>query len=337
MPDLTTGALQKLPTVPTVNTPPEKNDTAAPEAQTLFVSADRMRDDYDETGADAAVITVEDEGFEVYSADDLSVRTESPADTQQDAAQTSGEALAPVTVKEKKVYHAGWFSAGVSLLFAGVSLAVALNYPGYLLTVLRWSPVVLVLLGLELLIGAIARRKIKISVASWIACSLVIALSYGLAAAALNLTNADSTVKTSETAIERRVHAELLNSLSADLSKFDEIVALQAEFTLFGDLADYHSYEDLQETDVVDLSFELSLKENTPRAMAQTAGRILAALLTRNERFGNIYFTSENGFNILRLSVDARFGMQLAQDDLLPMVVYFLSNDAEDLTDIVEE
>lgn len=340
---------------PTVNPPPpEENGAAAaneaphtniPEAETpnayassLFVSEDRILRDMDGEnlpyGYDA-VITVEGEDF---SESGYATTTAESTKTENitEIADT-GITADDIKLKQKRLYHAGWVSAGLSLIYAGGSLWVALNYPGYMLTVLRWSPVMLAMLGLELLIGVIARRKIKISAGSWIACGAVIALSYGLAAAAINLNGDNLTTTKRENNVERRIHIELLNSLGADLAKFDEIISLQAEFTLFGDLAEYHGYEDLKQTDAVDLSFELALEENSPRAMARTASRILAALLTRDEQFGTIYFASESGFNVLRLTVDARFGMQLTQDDLLPMVVYFLSDDVEDLTDLTEE
>ena len=235
------------------------------------------------------------------------------------------EAPAPITTGRRPARpprRVGTFTLGVCLVMVGVLALIALFNPHFdFLLVAKCSPLILILLGIEVLIAYIKNdgEKIKYDFLSGIVCLLLIFASFGIACAVPFLQYFGPERYVAEAEVTQSVY-----DLAYDkLSSLPLISSLDVDVELHGIAGDFPStYEQLSPSDFVCLYLELSPAYATKLEFAQACSTVFQSLssLPLNVRY-HVHIDGEdpNGYDY-SLHTSDRFTMNHPAEELVAEV-----------------
>lgn len=215
----------------------------------------------------------------------------------------------------------GTFSLGLALIYTGALAILNLVIPNFpLLSALRWAPLLLVALGLEIIASHVILRgeRFKYDFLSGFLCFMLTLAGVGAAAATPLLDYYTPQRAMAERRVERQLEDQLYEQLKDD--------AQIAGMSVWVDIRDPQVGEafsagDLGEMDSVRLDVELQGEFADKLAFATAAREVLDRLDALGVRMDRISFTAEGERTTYSLRVQDQFQLHMRTDLLEKQVV----------------
>lgn len=238
--------------------------------------------------------------------------------------------------RRRPVYVIGVLSAAASLIFMGVMLIISLQTsPIGAYSAIKWSPVMLVFLGAEILYAVFRKRslRIKVDIRSVVITAVLIALSCVLSAVSVNASAGTGERIYAESRLQNMLASELRDTIAKDYIKSVDI-----ETQLFGEDAEmYATPADLNDGDIINLTIHFADAQMTIREFAKDCKEILDDIHKLSYNFGRIDFIADDRINHYVLNVDWHYQSDFSADKLAGFVNYFgddiSDTDIPDITD----
>ncbi|MBP3205708.1 MAG: hypothetical protein J6M66_09855 [Lachnospiraceae bacterium] len=91
--------------------------------------------------------------------------------------------------QEEKIHRVGTVSLGIVLVGFGIAFLIRLLYPGLAAEqILQWWPVIMIVLGAEVLLAGIGKKNFVIDKAAVVLLFLVVFFLFGMAGAEIAIT-----------------------------------------------------------------------------------------------------------------------------------------------------
>lgn len=226
----------------------------------------------------------------------------------------------PVPPRDKR-RRVGTFSLGLALIYAGALAILNLVIPNFqLLSALRWAPLLLVVLGLEIIASHVILRgeRFKYDFLSGFLCLMLTLAGVGAAAATPLLDYYTPQRAMAERRVERQLEEQLYEQLKGD--------AQIAGMSIWVDIRDPQVGEefstgDLGDLDSVHLDLRLQGEFADKLAFATAVRGILDQLDALGVRMDRISFTAEGDRVAYSLQVQDQFQLHMRTDLLEKQVV----------------
>lgn len=242
----------------------------------------------------------------------------------------------PLRARKRRVCCIGVFSSAASLIVMGIAMLIALNSPEGIAGCLKFAPIMLVFLGVEILYSVIRNKsvRVKFSAKSVILAFSLIGISFGL-----SLISALYSVTGNE-----RINAEsrICNIAEEELSKViksDSVKSVKVSASLFGDdILRYRTPSDLTDGDRLNVSVDFGEAQITVREFARECREIMDGIFSLPYKFGTLRIVADDGINRYTLNLDCLYQADFTAEQLAPLVNYFGDDIPDsDIPDLVDE
>jgi len=214
----------------------------------------------------------------------------------------------------------GTVTFGCVLIATGLFVLYALFHPDFpLLTVLKWTPVILVALGVEILLNYFFRKgqELRYDFLSGLICFLLVIGSLG---AALSIPFYDAYGPTRDMA-ERQAEEQIFNLCYDKLQNSSEVAGMEIDVDLNRGGYDINTgYTDLEDGDKVHAAITLAEGFRNEAGFAAYAKDILEKMQEMPVIFDSVSFTGSQGDRAFTLEVRDRFQANLRVSDLTQLV-----------------
>lgn len=225
---------------------------------------------------------------------------------------------------KQKVRRVGTVTLGIVLIVMGALLIWAMFEPGFsVLTIAKFSPAILILVGVEMIIGYFRSggEKVKYDFLSMFVCFLLIFGSLiGTMVPAL------ARVTVGWTQIEDRLHDDVEDSIyeaTKDLKTIDHITVSIDRYSgwdgmEYGDFSRVPAYEDIRDGGDYRIYLCIYLRgEYADKAsFAEAAGMILSRINALDLPMENISFRSEGEQYSTSLDLEGRYNLDLTAGEM---------------------
>lgn len=189
----------------------------------------------------------------------------------------------------------GTFTLGLSLIAFGIIFLIALFSKSFdYMAIIKFSPVILILLGIEIILGAILTKddKMKYDGLSIFMCICVIFVSMLLSGAALAYKKFGNEFITQE-----RYRQQLHNTISDELSEYPFVTYESASLDIYDTegLPKAYNYDDSKMH--VTLYINISLDNDTKEEFADKIVIINNKLKNENIGFNLVKYTADNNLH----------------------------------------
>ncbi len=239
----------------------------------------------------------------------------------------------PIT--KRKYFYIGTFSAAASLIFMGIVMCISLVSPVGIMGALKFAPVMLVFLGIEILLAVVANRsaRLKYNVKSLILTVLLVGVS-----CVLSIISAAN----SATGGERYYAAQRIeNMLSREISEnvpSDIIRNVTIELQLHGsDPYAYKNISDLEEGDVINLEITYIDAQVTMYEFASNCRKVMDGLKNMPYNFGTLDFVADDEINRYHMEINWLYQSDFTATELMPLINYFGNDIVIDIPDLEGE
>ena len=254
------------------------------------------------------------------------------AGPESSAAQESTQSTAPENgavsdsgrtqrKEDRPVRRVGTLTMGVALIVSGVVALLCMFLPSFnLLFVLKFSPLIFVFLGLEVLYASIFRRgeRIKYDLLSCFVCFLLICGAIGLATIPFVWKYAGPPAMQARDQLNRNVEDLLYNAVS-DRSHISNMY-VNCELPYYYEYTPDMDYESLASQMSTYLHFSLNGPYENQEAFAADAAAILADIRPLDLNTHNITFNYSDNDVSYSLDVNGRFQPEQSAAALAQMV-----------------
>lgn len=222
-------------------------------------------------------------------------------------------------VQPQKTRRVGTFTMGISLVGAGVAAIYSLFDPSLdLATVFRFTPAILILLGLEILVFSIIGKnaKLKYDFLSIVVCMVLLftAFCVGIIPYAIVYWGPERDFA------ENRLEGELYDMCYAKLGTTSGVRSLDVSIDLRTQTADKDtSISDLHAGDRIWVDVRLDKEYPTARAFAEDCHSIMAKLKQINVDFDTVAFSARGDIHY-DLRLEGRYLQDMTADQLAPLV-----------------
>lgn len=241
----------------------------------------------------------------------------------------------PRPVTKRKYFYIGTFSAAASLIFMGIVMCISLFSPVGIMNALKFAPVMLVFLGIEILLAVIANRsaRLKYNVKSLVLTVLLVGVTCVMSI--ISATN-------SATGGERYYAAQRIeNMLSREISEAvppDIIRNVAIELQLHGsDPYAYENISDLEAGDVINLEITYIDAQVTMYEFATNCRKVMDGLKNMPYNFGNLDFVADDEINRYHMEINWLYQSDFTATELMPLVNYFGNDIVLDIPDLTDD
>ncbi len=241
----------------------------------------------------------------------------------------------PAPVPRKRYHYIGTFSAAASLVLMGIAMTFSLFSPTGILASLKFAPLMLVFLGLEIGFAMLRNRSMRIryNVKSLVLTFLLILVSFIMLI--ISVTN-------SVTGGERHYAEERLrNMLGREISReiSNEIIKnVDIQIHLYGnDPSVYENINDLEDSDVIDLEIQYINAQMTMYEFAANCRKTMDSLSKMPYNFGTVAFTANDDINSYSMEINWLYQSGFSSTELIPLVNYFGNDIVMDIPDLVDD
>nr|WP_122012393.1 tetraspanin family protein [Maliibacterium massiliense] len=210
----------------------------------------------------------------------------------------------------KRTRRVGTLTLGVSLIAVGVLALCALLIPHFDFTaVARYAPVLLILLGVEVLVSALLFRRdtIKYDVASGLICLLLVVVTCSVGAVSQAWSYFGTTPQ--RTRVEHRLRQELEQAYFDKLQGDARVKAIQVRVHTAGRaLQQDMPYSALEQADHVSVEVALMGPYTQKEAFAQDCAQLLSGMAQLNVPLDSVRFSyNEPGATDMEVRVSDTF------------------------------
>lgn len=225
----------------------------------------------------------------------------------------------PYTPAQKPARRVGVFTMGFSLIGAGVLAIYALINPAVdVLHLIRYTPAILILLGLEILAYAIFQRhsRLQYDFLSMFTCFVLIFGSLLIAAVPAAIENWGPGRGYTETRIENEIYDLCYESLNGS----DEVTSLDVHVRLTNpELEKDMSYTSLVDADLVNVNVMLSKEYPSAEAFAASCRTLMNQLAKTGVQFDGLAFEAD-GKTRYELHLEGRYQLNMNAKELEALV-----------------
>lgn len=241
----------------------------------------------------------------------------------------------PRPVKKRKYFYIGTFSAAASLIFMGIVMCISLFSPVGIMGALKFAPIMLVFLGIEILLAVIANRSARLK---YNAKSLVLTILLVGVTCVMSIISAAN----SATGGERYYAAQRIeNMLSREISEAvpsDIIRNVAIELQLHGsDPYAYENISDLEAGDVINLEITYIDAQVTMYEFATNCRKVMDGLKNMPYNFGTLDFVADDEINRYHIEINWLYQSDFSPAELMPLVNYFGNDIVLDIPDLTDD
>lgn len=241
----------------------------------------------------------------------------------------------PRPVTKRKYFYIGTFSAAASLIFMGVVMCISLFSPVGIVSALKFAPVMLVFLGIEILLAVIANRsaRLKYNIKSLVLTVLLVGVTCVMSI--ISATN-------SATGGERYYAAQRIeNMLSREISEAvpsDIIRNVSIELQLHGsDPYAYENISDLEAGDVINLEITYIDAQVTMYEFASNCRKVMDGIKNLPYNFGTLDFVADDEINRYHMEINWLYQSDFTATELMPLINYFGNDIVLDIPDLTDD
>ncbi|MEY8359402.1 hypothetical protein AALA99_10320 [Anaerotruncus colihominis] len=272
------------------------------------------------------------------------------ADQASSTAQESTQTTAPKSgagsdsrhtqrMDERPVRRVGTLTMGIALIVSGVVALLCMFLPSFnLLFVLKFSPLIFVFLGLEVLYASVFRRgeRIKYDLLSCFVCFLLICGAIGLAAVPFVWKYAGPPAMQARDQLKQQVEDHIYNAIS-DRSHISNMY-VGCELPYYYEYTPDMDYASLTSQMSTYLHFSLNGPYENQETFAANAAAILADIKPLDLHTRNITFNYSDDNVSYSLDVNGRFQLEQSAAALAQNVEVhsYRNDDAENVFDAME-
>lgn len=220
---------------------------------------------------------------------------------------------------QKSVRRVGTFTMGASLIGAGALTIYAIVNPGLdVYQIIRFTPAILILLGIEILIHAIFQRssRLQYDFLSMFTCFILIVFSLSLAGIPSILKNWGPNREYTE----NRLQNEVYNLCYDKLGHIEKISDVDIHINLERpELEKDMSYKQLSGEDLVNINVTLYNEYPSTEAFTAACRKLLNELTATGVPFDGVAFTA-NGKARYELHLEGRYQLAMTAKELEPLV-----------------
>lgn len=248
---------------------------------------------------------------------------------------------------KKNKYHIGALSAAFSLIYAGIALIYGLSVQGGVLLALRFSPVILVCLGLEIIVNIALTRsnRIKLDLYSLALSAGIIILTCVTSSLFINMTNSEITRDN----IEKRLESEMNLALTEEFVTLNKLTKLaeneiligniETDISLYGEnLYDYKNVYDILESDTVNIKVYFNVAQKTLVKFAEDCVKTLEVLDEveyYKHSIGNVEFIGTDRGDYIHVSLNKKLQSHIGAVEIAKLADYFAENLVTDTEDLI--
>ncbi|MFA9380269.1 MAG: hypothetical protein ACERKO_04330 [Acetanaerobacterium sp.] len=232
---------------------------------------------------------------------------------------------APPAAPPRKTRRVGTFTMGLSLVAAGSAAIYSLLNPSFdILTLLKFTPVILIFLGLEVLLFAIigGSARLKYDFLSMLVCLTLIGCAVGISILPYVSTNWGPQRYYDES----RIRGDIYNLCYAKLGNSSGIQTVDVSVDLRTITDEDVTVATLTAADHVWANVHLSGPFPSALAFAQHCRMVMDRLASTNISFDSISFRTE-GEVLYTLNLDGRYEQEMTASQLEPLVYVEGMND----------
>ncbi len=235
----------------------------------------------------------------------------------------------PYTPVQKPARRVGVFTMGFSLIGAGVLAIYALVNPAVdVFHLIRYTPAILILLGLEILAYAIFQRhsRLQYDFLSMFTCFVLIFGSLLLAAVPAAIENWGPGRGYTETRIENEIYDLCYENLNAS----DEVSSLDVYVRLANpELEKDMSYTSLIDADLVNVNVTLTKEYPSAEAFAADCRALMNQLAKTGVQFDGLAFDAD-GKTRYELHLEGRYQLNMNAKELEALVDSYSDEEESD-------
>ena len=220
---------------------------------------------------------------------------------------------------QKPARRVGIFTMGASLIGAGLLTIYAIINPGLdIYQIIRYTPAILILLGIEILVYAIFQRdsRLQYDFLSMFTCFILIVFSLSLAGVPSILKNWGPNREYTENRLQNEVYDLCYNKLSAVEKISDVDIHINLERP---ELEKDMSYKELTGEDLVNINVTLYNEYPSSEAFTTACRKLLNELNPTGVPFDGVAFTA-NGKTRYDLHLEGRYQLAMSAKELEPLV-----------------
>ncbi len=240
----------------------------------------------------------------------------------------------PRPPQKRKYHYVGTLSAAASLILMGITMTISLFSPTGILTALKFAPLMLVFLGLEVGLAVFRNRSVRLryNAKSLILTFLLVTVTFVMSLISASNTAAGGERHYAEERLQNMLEREISNEISDDFVK-DVVIQIH----LYGDdPSEYDSIKDLEDSDVIDLGIHFVDADITMYEFAGNCRDIMNSLMKMPYNFGMVSFIAEDDINSYRMDVNWLYQSDFSATELVPLINYFGNDIVMDIPDLIE-
>ena len=244
----------------------------------------------------------------------------SESQASQDSAPSSPAFVCPPIPPKPHVRRVGVFTMGISLIVAGVVALITIFFPGFdLFYLLKWTPVIFIILGAEILIAAFRHKedKIRFDFLSAFICFILVCAAIGVSAAAY----AVQYINPASMRAQDDYRDQIEDQISGSLSGADSVLHCWSDVH-FPYYLDWDNEQDILSNARVTIHAELAGPYTDTAAFAEDALDALEHMKFLPYRFQWVQFSAEDENGNYHLYLDNPFAMQWSEKRLEGLVEY---------------
>lgn len=290
--------------------------------------------------ADNSVLTEENAGASpaaetVDPVEQLKAELEQSSQAFEKSFVSGENAPAKTSVKRRKRprYLVGGLSAALSMIIMGIAMVVSLFSPTGILSAFKIAPIMLVLVGLEILLNIVIRKSARImfDLRSLMLCLAMILITFLLSLISLITT----TMGADRYYAEARLENMLSHQLSSSLADYDNLRKIDIKVNLYGENPDaYDNLSDLRDSDIINLIVNY---QKAPASVFEFAGEcreIMNELSEFDYAFGSVTFIADDEITFLSLVLEWNYQKDMSAAELVGLVGYYGEDLETDIPDL---
>ncbi len=241
----------------------------------------------------------------------------------------------PRPVTRRKYFYIGTFSAAASLIFMGIVMYISLSSPVGVVHALKFAPIMLVFLGIEVLLAVIANRsaRLKYNVKSLILTVLLVGVTCVMAIISTANSATGGERYYAAQRIENMLSREISESIPSDIIKNVSI-----ELQLHGsDPYAYENISDLEAGDVINLEITYIDAQVSMYEFASNCREVMDGLKTMPYNFSTMKFIADDEINSYRMEINWLYQSDFTATELMSLINYFGNDIVIDIPDLVDD
>lgn len=241
---------------------------------------------------------------------------------------------APAKEEKQKVRRIGVYTMGISLVVIGTAILIGMFNPEFnLLLAAKLSPVILIVLGIEIIVSTTVFHKDKLKYDFWSGFICFLLVAFSITAAFLPILWRSYGPDREFT--QRRIQNELQNDVYGSLKNISAVKSASVNFNFAGmDFNKDMTLADISENDYVYIYVDMEMPADKEE-YAKDVRFCLDKLLALNVPYSHIDFRAEDKYEAYYISASGQFDFDDTQEEIAGKIAY--RNSAPEPDDFEED